>query len=181
MERLSLKRLRVWLTNNKRIGLLFVGLFLVLMSVSVFSVFFYSKLRTPSHDVGSVIDSNKVSRSPRIVCDNSVITSASSTINSGDINSLHGITQNILKKDSFNLDINCDYILVNYYLQLNDSKNAEKYINEIELLIKSGVKYSDKFSPSAKPPAILRKWLASVKINYNSINNRPIIAPSEVN
>lgn len=180
MRSVPLTRFMGKLIRNRSRRFLLVCFCLVLVIVSVLGIFAYFSLNGSSHNKNATIEHNKVSRTPQAVCDASVVASASSIISAGDISRLNNIAQDILKKDNHSIDVNCDYILAIYYLQLNDSKNAEKYIDELELSIASGGKYSDKFSPSAKSPAVLRKWLSSAKINENLIKGMPIIVPNEV-
>jgi hypothetical protein len=99
------------------------------------------------------------------VCDNSVIQSAGRPIADNDIASLQSIAESILQKKNYRGDVNCNYILMRYYLMIGDVSNAQKTMNDVSFTYGSSGGYSTMFDPPAMSPAALRDTLAVLIAN----------------
>lgn len=142
--------------------------FMVIVILSIVGAlgyfFLYSNSDSQNRDEGVVSrESSASSRRVSQVCSDHIITESSSAIESYDRPLLEEISKDIEKQNDYRLDINCDYILANYYLMVSDSVKAATYIDEIELARSAGARYSLRFSPPAQPVSVLKKSLEVVK------------------
>ena len=93
------------------------------------------------------------------VCDNSVIQSAGRPIADNDIAALQTVAEGILQKKNYRGDVNCNYILMRYYLMTGDMTNAQKTMNDVSYTHGQSGGYSTAFDPPAMSPSALREAL----------------------
>jgi len=99
------------------------------------------------------------------VCDTSVIQSAGGPIANNDIAALQTVAEGILQKKNYRGDVNCNYILMRYYLMTGDVANAQKTMNDVSYTHGNSGGYSTAFDPPAMSPSALRDALSVMIAN----------------
>jgi hypothetical protein len=94
-----------------------------------------------------------------VVCDKSIIQSASKPIGNNDIAALQSITESILQKKNYSGDVNCNYILMRYYLMTGNVAKAQSTLDDVVYTYGRYGGYSTVFDPPAISPAALKDTL----------------------
>jgi hypothetical protein len=93
------------------------------------------------------------------VCDTAVIQQASRPIGDNDIAALQSVADSILQKKNYRGDVNCNYILMRYYLMTGDVPNAKNTLDDLSDTHGRSGGYSTAFDPPAISPASLKEAL----------------------
>lgn len=99
------------------------------------------------------------------VCDNAIIQSVGGPISDNDIAALQPIADGILQKKNYRGDVNCNYILMRYYLMTGDVAHAQNTMNDLSYTHGHGGGYSTVFDPPAMSPSALRDALGVMIAN----------------
>ena len=101
------------------------------------------------------------------VCDKVTIQSTGKPISDNDIVSLQAVADGILQKKNYSGDVNCNYILMRYYLMMGDVSNAKRTIDDLTYTYGHYGGYSTAFDPPAMSPAALKDALDVMIANNN--------------
>ncbi len=85
------------------------------------------------------------------VSDPSLMKQASISIKNNDNKSLLAIVNKITKKSKYANDPNCDFIVMSYYINISDGKNAQISYNELKKVFNSKNGLDSKISDTALP------------------------------
>lgn len=99
------------------------------------------------------------------VCDNAVIQSVGRPISDNDMAALQPIVDDISKKKNYRGDVNCNYILMRYYLMIGDVPNAQQTMDDLLYTHGNSGGYSTVFDPPATSPSALRDALGVMIAN----------------
>lgn len=110
---------------------------------------------------GSKSDQTKVT--PVAVCDDDVITRASTAIGNNDLSALSAMSTEVMAIGQYKNDANCEYIMARYYLASGQADKASDTINQLQRVLSGGGAYSTVFNPPAVNISDLRSSLATLK------------------
>jgi hypothetical protein len=93
------------------------------------------------------------SKNSQLACasDPSLMKQASVSIKNNDNKSLLAIVNKITKKSKYANDPNCDFIVMSYYINISDGKNAQISYNELKKVFNSKNGLDSKISDTALP------------------------------
>lgn len=110
---------------------------------------------------GPKSDQTKVT--PVVVCDDDVITRASTAIGNNDLSALSAMSTEVMAIGQYKNDANCEYIMARYYLASGQADKASDTINQLQRVLSGGGTYSTVFNPPAVNISDLRGSLATLK------------------
>jgi len=89
----------------------------------------------------------------QLVCGSDVglINQASTAIKNNDSKNLLTIVNTIFKKNKFSNDPNCDFIVMTYYINISDGKNAQTSYGQLVKTYDSKIGLNTKLKPLALP------------------------------
>jgi hypothetical protein len=110
---------------------------------------------------GSKSDQSKVT--PVTVCNDDVITRASTAIKNNDLSALSALSTEVMAIGQYKSDANCEYIMARYYLASGQADKAGDTIDQLQRVLSAGGAYSTVFNPPAVSISDLRGSLATLK------------------
>ena len=102
------------------------------------------------------------------VCTEETVKKAVIHINNNKVVELEPVVAEIERNDQHQYDVNCDYILAQYYLMTGNTSSAEMYINEMVASVKAGDEYNSLLHSTTDPAVVLRERLVGMKNQQES-------------
>jgi len=89
----------------------------------------------------------------QLICgsDTGLMNQASNAIKNNDNKSLLSSVNKITKKSKYANDPNCDFIVMSYYINISDGKNAQTSYSELKKVFNSKTGFNSKISDVALP------------------------------
>lgn len=140
----------------KKLWILAIGAIVVTLSLAAAGMWWWASQRSETSDKNG---SSNTDLTRSTVCDTATIQSAGRPIADNDITALQSIADGIVKKKNYRGDVNCNYILMRYYLMTGDVANAQQTMNDLLYTHGNNGGYSTAFDPPAQSPSSLRDAL----------------------
>ncbi|HEU0266632.1 MAG TPA: hypothetical protein VFQ70_03320 [Candidatus Saccharimonadaceae bacterium] len=115
------------------------------------------------------------------VCGSALIDQYNSAVANNSLTAASDIEADIKGSKNYRGDVNCDYMLVNYYLAIGDSSSATNSLQDLKWAYNNGQNYSTQFNPSAVSAVVLQRSIDTLTTQQKEARqqaNQPI--PSEV-
>lgn len=128
----------------------------VVLALAAAGMWWWTSQRSATTDKNGSSSSNLTHAT---VCSNATIQSAGKPIADNDMAALQPIVDDILKQKNYRGDVNCNYILMRYYLMIGDVPHAQETMNDLSYTHGNSGGYSTLFDPPAMSPSALRDTL----------------------
>lgn len=114
------------------------------------------------------------------VCEPALIDTYNTAVTNSTLTGSSSLETTIKGLKNYRGDVNCDYMLVNYYLAVGDSESAANSLQDLKWAYNNGQNYSVEFSPSAVSVTVLQQSLDTLTAQQKEAQqqrNQPV--PSE--
>lgn len=142
---------------------------LVLVAGAVAWAVYLQKTAAQLAALDKKIATNKVEAKPKDVCDEKTIAKANGPLTDQDTAALAELAGDITKRDGYNLDADCLYIVLQYAIGQSNADDAKAYLSYYERAYVPGVGLNDAFTSRIVPIETLRENVVFLEENDQTI------------